>query len=90
MSRLDSLAKRLPGLRMSGPMAPSHQLIDVAANFLEEHALRHVGLHECSSREDELGGKKHHKEWKVDANGYVKEVLAKGADHAVDVSSEHK
>eukprot|EP00971_Amphidinium_carterae_P089470 1770943-Amphidinium_carterae.1 len=65
-------------------MAPSHHLIDLAASFLEEHAIRHVGLHECSSREDELGGRRQNKEWKVDSHGYVKEVSAKNADLSVD------
>ena len=50
-ARLQKLAARLPGLRFKGIMEPAHCLIDLAAQFVEENALRHVSLHECISRE---------------------------------------
>ena len=89
-ARLQKLATRLPGLRLKGIMEPAHCLIDLAAQFVEENALRHVNLHECISREEELQGAKKSKEWKTDGQGYVREVHSKSTESHADVSTDLK
>ena len=83
-ARLQKLVARLLGLGLKGIMEPAHCLIDLAAQFVEEIALRHVNLHECISREEELQGSKKSKEWKTDGQGYVREVHSK---YVIGVSS---
>ena len=89
-ARIQKLAARLPGLRLKGIMEPAHCLIDLAAQFVEENALRHVNLHECLSREEEMQGSKKSKEWKTDGQGYVREVVAKSSSAETDVSTDLK
>ena len=53
-SRLESQIKRLAGLRISGELAPSHQLLDVANSMVESGVIQWISPSKCSKRDDEI------------------------------------
>eukprot|EP00971_Amphidinium_carterae_P311309 6187461-Amphidinium_carterae.1 len=55
-TRLDRLAKRLPGLRLDCGMEPSHYFIDVYAMQMRDKTMKYVCWEECLSRGAESHG----------------------------------
>eukprot|EP00971_Amphidinium_carterae_P050041 986116-Amphidinium_carterae.1 len=57
-SRMDALAKRLPGLQLTEVYEPAFSLIDLFAGMVDDNELRYVPWSACISREAELRGTK--------------------------------
>ena len=73
-ARYDAQVLRLPGLRLTGELEPSHFLIDLVQSMAEENVLRYVRWEQCSKREQELMGVRLDPIWKPDACGIVRET----------------
>ena len=52
--RLADQRERLPGLLIRNATEPAHGLVDKFVKMLSDACLKHVPLHSCVSREDEL------------------------------------
>ena len=53
-SRLESQKKRLAGLRITGELSPSHQLLDLANAIIESGIITWISPSKCSKRDDEV------------------------------------
>eukprot|EP00973_Karenia_brevis_P018303 2512451-Karenia_brevis.AAC.1 len=62
----------LKGLKISGPLEPSHCLVDKYVTMQETGALRHVPWHELTTRESEIRGLKSEEHFKTDGQGSLK------------------
>ena len=74
--RRDATARRLVGLDISGETEPSDALIDLCASMLELNAVSYVPWEKCTSFDQQMhraAGESHKREWKLDAQGYLKE-----------------
>jgi hypothetical protein len=57
-ARYDDQVARLVGLNLTGPLEPSHQLIDAVFTLVEENVLKYIPIHSLTCREQELMGEK--------------------------------
>ena len=57
-SRLEALQTKLGAFRIAGQFEPSHQLIDLCGAMVVDQAIRHIPLHRCSCREQEVSSVK--------------------------------
>ncbi|OLP80428.1 hypothetical protein AK812_SmicGene39165 [Symbiodinium microadriaticum] len=53
-ARMDQLRAQLAGVSLTGPLEPSHALLDLAVQQWETRCLRYIGPEKCHSREDEV------------------------------------
>lgn len=53
-SRLEAQSKRLAGLKISGELSPSHQLIDAANAMVESGIITWIAPSKCAKRDDEV------------------------------------
>ena len=53
-ARMDQLRTQLAGVSLTGPLEPSHALLDLAVQQWETRCLRYIGPEKCHSREDEV------------------------------------
>jgi len=53
-SRFEKQQVRLSGVKMTGEMAPSHQLLDLANSIIESGAIIWIAPSRCSKRDDEI------------------------------------
>ena len=53
-SRLESQVKRLAGLKITGELSPSHQLLDLTNAMMESGVITWVAPSKCSKRDDEV------------------------------------
>jgi hypothetical protein len=56
--RMDRLRVRLPGLEIKGHLEPSHSLVDLMVQMLEQGVLKYVPWSSCTCREQEVLGTK--------------------------------
>jgi hypothetical protein len=56
--RMDRLRVRLPGLEIKGHLEPSHALVDLMVQMLEQGVLKYVPWSSCTCREQEVLGTK--------------------------------
>ena len=87
--RLQEVKQDLSGLKISGPLEPSHALVDKVTSMVETGELRHVPWAELTTREAEIRGHKVDEILKVDATGGLKIQRGRTEDPA-DVSTESK
>ena len=57
-SRLEALQTKLGAFRIAGQFEPSHQLIDLCSAMVVDQAIRHIPLHRCSCRGQEVSSVK--------------------------------
>ncbi len=80
--RREATSRRLAGLDVSGELEPSDELIDLCAGMLESNALSYIPWDRCTTYAqqcDRPAGEPLRREWKTDAQGYLKETSAKAS-----------
>ena len=82
-ARYDDQVARLVGLKLTGPLEPSHQLIDAVFSLVDENALKYLPIHSLTSRDQEMNGEKED----GDLKQYVIRLTA-GALNAKEKSDE--
>ena len=53
-ARMEKLKLQLKGVAISGPLEPSHGLLDAAMQQWDSRSLKHIGPEKCHSREEEV------------------------------------
>eukprot|EP00435_Cladocopium_sp_Y103_P016429 s3380_g4.t1 len=86
-SRYEEQAKRLAGLDLTGELEPSHALVDVIFQMIEDNQMRYIRWEQCTKRDQELMGIKHDPMWKPDSQGIIREVRVQSEIKA-DTSSD--
>ena len=92
-ARFDDQVRRLPGLRLAGPLEPSDQLIDAVFALVENNSLKYLPLHKLTSREQELNGEVEDsalKEYSVNVSKGGLSVTQLTEPHRADVSTDLK
>ncbi len=87
--RRKALAKRLPGVKISGFNEPSNALVDKMASMVDANVLKYVQWEDCTSRSQEVESddrKPQEKNWATDGNGYLRVAVGR-TDVKSDVSS---
>jgi hypothetical protein len=88
-SRLSAQQKKLAGIVISGPLEPSHALIDFVFAMKESEVLKYVDPVKCTSRDQELVGVKKEQGVKVASSGQIV-LQEKDQDLATDISTEFR
>eukprot|EP00973_Karenia_brevis_P015903 2175479-Karenia_brevis.AAC.1 len=88
-ARLEAVRAQLTGLNITGPMEPSHALVDKLVAMQESGALRHIAWQELTSRESEIRGVRHEEYYKTDNTGRLR-AFTGGQEPPADTSSETK
>ena len=78
---------RLTGLDLVGELEPSHALVDMILQMLEDNQLKYVPWHSCTKRDQELMGIKQDPLWKPDSQGIIREIRVQ-QDLKADTSSD--
>ena len=78
---------RLEGIMFSPEVTPSHALVDLCVNMLEQNVLTWIKPEECTSRSQEIQSLKRDAKVSLDANGSIK-ISSKAASTTCTVSSE--
>ena len=76
-SRFASLQAKLDPIRIESVMEPSHQLINLIAQCLEDGRVRYIEWSRCTTRSSEVNNLKETeslKVWKADASGVIKQT----------------
>eukprot|EP00435_Cladocopium_sp_Y103_P023093 s793_g5.t1 len=73
-SRHADQVRRLAGLDLTGELEPSHLLVDLVFQMVEENQLRYIRWEQCTKRDQELMGIKVDPTWKPDSQGIIREV----------------
>ena len=73
-SRHTAQVARLRGLDLVGELEPSHALVDVVFQMLEDNQLKYIRWEQCTKRDQELMGIKSDPTWKPDSQGIIREV----------------
>lgn len=63
-SRYDDQVRRLTGFDISGPLEPSHALIDSVFAMVEANELKYLQIYKLTSREQEMSGENEDEELK--------------------------
>ncbi len=87
--RRKALAKRLPGIKISGLNEPSNALVDKMASMVDANVLKYVQWEDCTSRSQEVESddrRPQEKNWATDGNGYLRVAVGR-VDVKSDVSS---
>ena len=56
--RYHAQVKKYPGIKISGPMEPSHALLDLVQSMVDSNLVEHISLEKATSREQEMAGSK--------------------------------
>lgn len=86
-SRYADQVARLSGLDLTGELEPSHGLIDVVFQMVEENQMRYIRWEQCTKRDQELMGIKVDPTWKPDSQGIIRQVKVESEIKA-DTSSD--
>ena len=86
-ARYTAQAARLTGLDLVGELEPSHGLVDLVFQFVEENQIKYIRWEQCTKRDQELMGLKHDPLWKPDSQGVIREVRVQ-AEIKADTSSD--
>ena len=81
-SRFASLQTKLDPIKIESVMEPSHQLINLIAQCLEDGRVRYIEWSRCTTRAAEVNNLKETeslKMWKADANGVIKQSSGEDA-----------
>ena len=78
---------RLTGLDLVGELEPSHALVDLIFQMLDDNQLKYVPWGSCTKRDQELMGIKQDPLWKPDSQGVIREVRVQ-AELRADTSSD--
>ena len=78
---------RLEGIMFSPEVTPSHALVDLCVNMLEQNVLAWIKPEECTSRSQEIQSLKRDSKVSLDASGSIK-ISSKAASTTCTVSSE--
>ena len=73
-ARKKKIEHKLAGLDINGVHEVSHELVDKCVAIREDRILRYVPWESCTTRTEELDGKKTDPVWKPDASGVIREV----------------
>ena len=84
----DQLA-RLVSVQITQDNEPSHALLDLAQQMVEDAQIRHIGLEKCTSRVHELQGIKLVEGVVKDPNGSIR-LVSKEAGPTADLSTDYK
>ena len=63
-ARYEDQVRRLVGFEISGPLEPSHTLIDAVFSMAEANELRYLAIYKLTSREQEMSGENEDEELK--------------------------
>ena len=86
-ARYAAQVQRLTGLDLVGELEPSHALLDLIFQMLEDDQLKYVPWGSCTKRDQELMGIKQDPLWKPDSQGVIREVRVQ-AELCADTSSD--
>ena len=86
-ARLDEIKKRLNHLVITPDIEPSHSLIDLVSQMIEEGVLRYIPIEVCTSRRQEMMTIKKEPAVKIDAAGSFK-LIHKAQSDKADTSSD--
>lgn len=86
-SRYTEQVRRLSGLDLTGELEPSHALVDLVFQMIEDNQRRYIRWEQCTKRDQELMGIKHDPTWKPDSQGIIREVRVQSEIKA-DTSSD--
>ena len=78
---------RLEGIMFSPEVTPSHALVDLCVNMLEQNVLTWIKPEECTSRSQEIQSLKRDPKVSLDASGTIK-ITSKTVNTTCAVSSE--
>ena len=87
VARLDDLRIRLTHLIIGPELEPSHALIDVISQILDDGIVKYVSLEQCTSRRQEMLSIKKEPSVRLDATGIMKIVQRTSMD-TCDLSSD--
>ena len=85
--RYTAQVHRLTGLDLVGELEPSHALVDLIFQMVEDNQLKYVAWGSCTKRDQELMGIKQDPMWKPDSQGVIREVRVQ-AELRADTSSD--
>ena len=88
-AKLAAQRQRLSGVPISGPLLPSHSLVDFVFTMREDEVLKYVEPSKCTCRDSELRGVKREQFVKPNASGVLMIKESDSHDEA-DLTSEHK
>ncbi len=86
-ARYTAQVNRLTGLDLVGELEPSHGLVDLVFQLVEENQIKYIRWEQCIKRDHELMGLKHDPLWKPDSQGVIREVRVQSEIKA-DTSSD--
>ena len=92
-ARYEDQVARLVGLKLTGPLEPSHQLIDAVFTLVEENALKYIPLHSLTCRDQEMNGEKEDgdlKEFVIRLKAGALNAKEKADDVRADLGSDLK
>lgn len=81
--------RRLVSVQITQDNEPSHMLLDLAQQMVEDGMIRYISLDKCTSRTLELQGIKTNAGMSKDASGVIR-VVEKEAGPAADLTSDYK
>lgn len=87
-NRYNEQVLRLGGLDLSGDLEPSHALVDMVFQQLEEGTLQYISLDKCTRRSQELHGQKRESVVKVSSGSLA--VSSAEVSLSADLSSEYR
>lgn len=89
-ARYTAQVTRLGGLGLVGELEPSHTLVDLVFQMLDDNQMKYVRWEQCTKRDQELMGIRSDPTWKPDATGVIREVRVQAevkADTSTDLRS---
>ena len=92
-ARYEAQVRRLVGLNLTGPLEPSHQLIDAVFTLVEENSLKYLPIHSLTCREQEMMGEKedtHLKEYIIRMSAGALSAKEKPCEIRADLGTDLK
>lgn len=86
-ARYTAQVTRLGGLGLVGELEPSHTLVDLVFQMLDDNQMKYVRWEQCTKRDQELMGIRSDPTWKPDATGVIREVRVQ-AEVKADTSTD--
>ena len=86
-SRYVDQVARLTGLDLTGELEPSHALVDLVFQMVEENQVKYIRWEQCTKRDQELMGIKVDPTWKPDSQGIIRQIKVE-AEIKADTSSD--
>lgn len=75
-ARFERLQAKLVGLALVDDLEPSHGLVDLACQQVDEGSIAYIPWSACTTRAQEVHGCKRTKEWRADKDGVLREHSA--------------